>query len=76
MNYQTNMPADLEAAISEGLAAEFLGLSVRTLQAKRVRGGGPDYIKIGRSVRYRKKDLIDYLDRHSTASTSAGEARS
>jgi hypothetical protein len=49
----TSIVADLDAALNENQAAEFLGVSVRTLQAWRVRGGGPRYCKIGRSVRFR-----------------------
>ena len=37
----TSAAADLDAALNETQAAEFLGVSVRTLQAWRVRGGGP-----------------------------------
>ena len=49
-----SIAADLDAALNENQAAEFLGVSARTLQAWRVRGGGPRYVKIGRSVRYQR----------------------
>ena len=45
-------PLDPDAGCTEMQAAIFLGVCVRTLQAWRVRGGGPPYFKIGRSVRY------------------------
>jgi hypothetical protein len=46
----TSVAADPDAALNENQAADFLGVSVRTLQAWRVRGGGPRYCKIGRAV--------------------------
>jgi hypothetical protein len=45
--------------VDERTAAAYLGLSHRTLQAWRVRGGGPHYHRLGRAVRY---DLLE-LDR-------------
>jgi hypothetical protein len=67
---QTN--TDLDAALNENQAAEFLGVSVRTLQAWRVRGGGPQYIKLGRAVRYERVPLVDFRKAHTR--TSTGEA--
>jgi hypothetical protein len=43
--------------IDEKEAARRLGVSVRFLQARRLMGGGPFYVKVGRSVRYRPLDL-------------------
>lgn len=54
---------DVEAALNEWRAAEMLGISVRTLQTWRLRGGGPQYLKLGRSVRYRTSDLLAFMDR-------------
>lgn len=56
--------------LHEQEAAKFLSLSVRTLQAWRVRGGGPRFCKLGRSVRYRHDDLVAWVDEQSRASTS------
>lgn len=61
---------DPDALLTEVQAADFLNLSVRTLQAWRLRGGGPRYIKCGRAVRYRRRGLIDYLDVNTVAHTS------
>ena len=55
---------------SEADAAEFLCASPRTLQTWRLQGGGPRYVKNGRSVRYRLKDLIAYSEAHLRAHTS------
>jgi len=56
-------------------AAEHLGISVRTLQAWRVKGGGPKYSKIGRSVRYRLCDLDAFIEANLTNSTSESGAK-
>ena len=37
------------------------GLSFHTLRKLRVRGGGPPFIKIGRSVRYRSSDIEAWM---------------
>jgi hypothetical protein len=66
---------DLYAALNENQAAEFLGVSTRTLQAWRVRGGGPPYCKIGRAVRYRRRALMQFQEDHTRCSTSEADAR-
>jgi predicted DNA-binding transcriptional regulator AlpA len=71
----TSIAADLDAALNENQAAEFLGVSVRTLQAWRVRGGGPRYCKIGRSVRYSRRELVLFQESHTVSSTSEADAR-
>ena len=71
----TSLTTDPDAALNENQAAEFLGLSVRTLQAWRVRGGGPSYVKIGRAVRYRRRALVSYQESHTVSSTSEADAK-
>jgi hypothetical protein len=58
-------------------AASVLGVSPRTLEHLRVRGGGPRFVKVGKRVRYRDADLRAYLDDRTRASTaeSKGGAR-
>lgn len=51
-------------------AAEFLGVSARTLEGFRVRGGGPRFVKIGGAVRYRLASLEEYLRHQERTSTS------
>ena len=48
--------------VSESLASEITGLAVKTLQQRRWLGKPPTYLKVGRLVRYRISDLMDYLD--------------
>lgn len=61
--------------LTEAQAADFLNISVRSLQSWRVRGGGPAYLKLGRSVRYRYRELQTWLDANLAASTSAQVAK-
>lgn len=51
-------------------AAPLVGLSPKTLEKKRVVGGGPRYAKIGRAVRYRRSDLEAYVAARVIGSTS------
>ena len=61
----------LYSLIDEKDAAAFLGYSVRALQNWRVRGGGPNFVRVSkRSVRYRRKDLIEWTDDNTVSSTS------
>jgi hypothetical protein len=64
------IPADLDAALYEAEAAELEGVSVRTLQARRVRGGGPPFLKDGRSVRYTRRILLEHRRARLRYSTS------
>ena len=50
-------------------AAAFLGLSKKTLEAYRLRGGGPTYFKAGR-IRYAEADLLAWLESCRRTSTS------
>jgi predicted DNA-binding transcriptional regulator AlpA len=68
-------PEYLDQLLREPEAADMLGISFRTLQNWRVRGGGPQYVKVsGKSVRYRRRDLIDHIDANTRANTSEGAA--
>jgi hypothetical protein len=66
---------DPDVSLNENQAAEFLGLSVRTLQAWRVRGGGPLYVKFGRAVRYQRRELTAFQKIHTVGSTSESAGR-
>jgi predicted DNA-binding transcriptional regulator AlpA len=65
-------PDHLDRLIPEPQAADFLGYSVRALQNWRLRGGGPVFVRVsGRSVRYRRRDLIEWANSRLAISTSA-----
>ena len=59
-----------ERLIHEQEAAQLLCVSFRTLQAWRVRGGGPRFCKIGRAVRYRRRDLMTWVEGRARSNTS------
>lgn len=46
------------------------GLSQRFLEVAAVKGNGPPFIKLGRSVRYRVGDLREWIEARRVASTS------
>lgn len=50
--------------LDEHEAAKVQKKSVQTLRNERHLRRGCPYLKLGRSVRYRLDDLLDYLDRH------------
>jgi predicted DNA-binding transcriptional regulator AlpA len=64
------MPVTL---MTEQQAADILAIGVKTLQAWRVRGGGPKYVKVGRCVRYAEHDLEEFILRQTVACTSQGQ---
>ena len=51
-------------------AADFLRLSLSWLAKARMRGDGPPYVKLGRSVRYREGALVQWLKSRARLSTS------
>lgn len=53
---------ETEALLPEVHAARFLSLSVRTLQAWRCKGEGPSFVRAGRAVRYRRGDLLLWIE--------------
>ena len=66
----------MERLVTEREAADFLGYSTRALQNWRLRGGGPRYVRVsGRSVRYRRRDLIEWADRRLLSNTSEAVSR-
>ncbi|MFZ3354425.1 MAG: helix-turn-helix domain-containing protein [Xanthobacteraceae bacterium] len=64
-----------DVLLTEAQAADFLSLSMRTLQAWRVRGSGPNFCRLGRAVRYRRSDLLAWIDASMAASTTEADAR-
>jgi len=57
------MGSDSEILLNTIEAAQFLRQRARVLEAWRYRGVGPAYIRISRSsVRYRRSDLVAFLD--------------
>lgn len=51
-------------------AAEYLRTSVSTLAKLRVYGGGPEFSRIGRAIRYPRSALDSYMASRRVRSTS------
>lgn len=54
----------------QAVAAEFLGLSPKTLERFRVEGRGPSFLKLGRRVMYSRDDLVKWAESQRRMSTS------
>ena len=75
MNHATQalraVDSDLDQLMDEREAASILCYSVRALQNWRHRGGGPKFVKVSaRSVRYRRRDLLEWVEARIVANTS------
>jgi excisionase family DNA binding protein len=65
-----------ERMMREAEVAALLGVSRRTMQGWRWRGGGPPYVRVGSAVRYEPAEVQAWLDAQRRTSTSdAGEVR-
>jgi hypothetical protein len=65
------IPLDPEALLFQSEAAYLIAASTRTLEAWRLHGGGPPFIGLGRrAVRYRRRDLLEWIEARRRRSTS------
>jgi excisionase family DNA binding protein len=69
--YSTRIPPEPDALLDELQAAQLLGLSSRTLQAWRAKGEGPPFVRAGRAIRYRRRDLMAWVDANTVRSTES-----
>jgi helix-turn-helix protein len=61
----------LDQLMCEKDAAAFLGYTIRALQNWRLRGGGPQFVKVSaRSIRYRRRDLMAWVGARLRTSSS------
>lgn len=75
MNTQ-NSTAPASDLLSQREAATYLGgISHRTLESWRVSGGGPVFVRIGRSIRYRRSDLEAFIASGARRNTSEAGAK-
>jgi hypothetical protein len=71
MGTDNSAPAgDAEHLLPEIDAATRLHLSPKTMQAWRVQGRGPPFVKLGRRVFYRSSDLKNFIDENVFRSTA------
>lgn len=62
-------------AVDVRAASRIIGFSVATLNGWRTKGGGPPFVKAGRSVRYRLIDLETWMADRVVANTGEVAAR-
>jgi hypothetical protein len=65
-----NQHAPMTTLLTEQDAAALLKVTKKTLQAWRYRGAGPQFLKVGRCVRYRPEDLQTFVLMSLRSSTS------
>ncbi|MCW7540660.1 hypothetical protein OOT46_22840 [Aquabacterium sp. A7-Y] len=65
--------APSEALLDRKTAAAGLGYTIGWMEWAATHGGGPLFTKIGRSVRYRKADVLAWLDANSRRVRSTAE---
>jgi hypothetical protein len=63
-------PGWFDEAVAGKEASRITGLSVASLETLRVRGGGPAYLKLKKRVRYRRRDLFEWLAAGRRTSTA------
>lgn len=66
MSDELNMPRRMNVR----QAAQYLGVSKSWLDKKRVEGGGPHFVKLGRRIVYEREDLDAYACARKVDSTS------
>lgn len=62
---------DPDALLDQTNVAKILGTTTKFLEARRVRGGGIPYIKVGSLCRYRRADVEQWIESQRHTSTSA-----
>lgn len=59
-----------DGPLTTSQCAMFLGVSVQWLEAARLKGIGPPFVKMGRSVRYRVSSVLQWLIENEFQSTA------
>ena len=68
------MPLNNSPLLTTMQTADRPGLSPRTLETLRLRGGGPIFIKMGRAVRYEPQEVEAWINARRASSTSECDA--
>ena len=74
-NKSTVIEFSTKAVMQTDEAAHYLGLAAQTLCKWRCSGGGPRFIRLGRKVVYRIKDLDAFLESRVCESTTDADHR-
>lgn len=54
--------ARLSGLVTPAEVADYLGIPIQTLAQWRWRNEGPAYVRVGRLIRYRKEDLLSFVE--------------
>lgn len=68
-----NTTASAINALTETQLAQRWNIAKKTLQAWRLRGGGPKFVRIGTAIRYLTPDVIEYETKNTYDSTSSAD---
>jgi hypothetical protein len=71
--HTTRAVTDRDELLTEAEAAQIRKQSIRTLQAECLRGGGCPFVKLGRSVRYRRSDVEAFIRGNVRTSTTEAQ---
>ena len=66
----TDAVNDPNQLLTEKETASLICYTQRALQNWRLRGGGPEYVKIGRSVRYQRRDVMKFIEERKRKHTA------
>jgi predicted DNA-binding transcriptional regulator AlpA len=66
----SKLPAAITTLMTPNEAAAVLKVSLSWLAKARMRGDGPPYIRVGRSIRYGEAALIQWMKSRQRSSTS------
>jgi hypothetical protein len=61
---------DFDALLTGVEYARLRRCSIRTIERERSAGTGCRYIKLGRSVRYKRSDVVEFIEQNARHSTS------
>ena len=63
--------SEADELLTERQTAELLNISTRTLQAWRSDSVGPPFIRVGRTIRYRRGALVAWMEANTVRPESA-----
>lgn len=62
MNYRVTVPDEL---LNIAQAAVAIGVSIDTLRRWATKGSGPPHLRVGRAIKYRRADLLAWIDQQA-----------
>lgn len=69
---QETIAVSLPRLLSQKDLAQYLGKSTAWCERARWAGEGPRFVKLGRHVRYKAEDVLEWIEANAKTSTSEG----